>query len=198
MPLRTSGGEVKDQSKGDLSYPQGLFLSGPAPAGRSTLAAQQPAEGVRTRTLLQLPRNGPSASSPCPIHHRVPENLMKCTDCHNPHGTMNAAGPRLASLNAPNFETCVKCHVEKRGPYCVRASGGKSGRLHLLPQPSRQHQPHACWCGARAGSFACNAIPDSTGRPACLTAAWASRPAASARAAMWPSTVRIWIRTLLR
>ena len=37
---------------------------------------------------------------------------MKCTDCHNPHGSINRA-----SLNATHWETCVKCHVEKRGPY---------------------------------------------------------------------------------
>jgi predicted CXXCH cytochrome family protein len=47
-----------------------------------------------------------------PMHHRVPEGLMKCTDCHNPHGTNNQA-----MLRAANWETCVKCHVEKRGPF---------------------------------------------------------------------------------
>jgi predicted CXXCH cytochrome family protein len=47
-----------------------------------------------------------------PEHHRVPEGFMKCTDCHNPHGTMNHH-----QLNAPAWETCVKCHVEKRGPF---------------------------------------------------------------------------------
>jgi len=47
-----------------------------------------------------------------PFHHRVPEGLMKCTDCHNPHSSMNHA-----SLAKPNWETCVGCHVEKRGPF---------------------------------------------------------------------------------
>ncbi len=58
-----------------------------------------------------------------PEHHRVPEGLMKCTDCHNPHGTMNRF-----QLTRANWETCVKCHVEKRGPFvfehaAVRVSG---------------------------------------------------------------------------
>jgi len=47
-----------------------------------------------------------------PTHHRVPEGLMKCTDCHNPHGTENRA-----QLTKPGWETCVTCHVEKRGPF---------------------------------------------------------------------------------
>ena len=47
-----------------------------------------------------------------PEHHRVGEGFMKCTDCHNPHGTMNHF-----QLNKTNWESCVKCHVEKRGPF---------------------------------------------------------------------------------
>jgi predicted CXXCH cytochrome family protein len=58
-----------------------------------------------------------------PEHHRVPEGLMKCTDCHNPHGNLNHF-----QLTKANWETCVKCHVEKRGPFvfehaAVRVSG---------------------------------------------------------------------------
>ncbi|HVB37204.1 MAG TPA: DmsE family decaheme c-type cytochrome [Vicinamibacterales bacterium] len=47
-----------------------------------------------------------------PTHHPVPEGMMKCTDCHQPHGSMNPA--RLRNVG---FEACVKCHVEKRGPF---------------------------------------------------------------------------------
>lgn len=47
-----------------------------------------------------------------PAHHRVTEGLMKCTDCHNPHGTLSRP-----LLKKTSFEACVSCHVEKRGPY---------------------------------------------------------------------------------
>jgi predicted CXXCH cytochrome family protein len=47
-----------------------------------------------------------------PTHHRVPEGQMKCTDCHEAHGTMNRP-----LLKKANFEVCVGCHAEKRGPF---------------------------------------------------------------------------------
>ena len=47
-----------------------------------------------------------------PTHHRVPEGQMKCTDCHDAHGT----GNRFL-LKKANFEVCVSCHPEKRGPF---------------------------------------------------------------------------------
>lgn len=47
-----------------------------------------------------------------PTHHRVPEGLIQCTDCHNPHGSRTQ--PMLRSAN---WETCVGCHAEKRGPW---------------------------------------------------------------------------------
>ena len=47
-----------------------------------------------------------------PTHHRVPEGLMKCTDCHNAHGTL-----QRPLLRKSNWEACVACHTEKRGPW---------------------------------------------------------------------------------
>jgi predicted CXXCH cytochrome family protein len=47
-----------------------------------------------------------------PSHHRVPEGLMKCTDCHSPHGTRNQP-----MLKKTSWEGCINCHIEKRGPF---------------------------------------------------------------------------------
>jgi predicted CXXCH cytochrome family protein len=47
-----------------------------------------------------------------PTHHRVPEGLMKCTDCHDSHGSRTKP-----MLRKTTWEACVSCHMEKRGPY---------------------------------------------------------------------------------
>jgi len=49
-----------------------------------------------------------------PFRHRVDEGLIKCTDCHNAHGTLRDRQVR----SAPNQDLiCVKCHSDKRGPF---------------------------------------------------------------------------------
>ncbi len=48
-----------------------------------------------------------------PSHHPVPEGKMKCSDCHNVHGSI---GPKLAKRDSTN-DTCFTCHAEKRGPF---------------------------------------------------------------------------------
>lgn len=57
-----------------------------------------------------------------PFKHRVNEGFMKCTDCHNPHGsfapTWRMAGrPSLVRQSLANEEACLKCHTDKRGPF---------------------------------------------------------------------------------
>jgi DmsE family decaheme c-type cytochrome len=57
-----------------------------------------------------------------PFKHRVNEGFMSCVDCHNPHGTFSptwrlATRPALVSQSLANEEACLKCHVDKRGPF---------------------------------------------------------------------------------
>lgn len=61
-----------------------------------------------------------------PSKHRVNEGFMQCTDCHNPHGAGSSAGFVTASAGGgsamlqpafDNEEPCLKCHVDKRGPF---------------------------------------------------------------------------------
>jgi predicted CXXCH cytochrome family protein len=111
--------ESKDKSKGSLTYAQANFFQVP-----------QLPDSVRWLHNSLLKQSEPTLCFTChgnlqalfalPVHHRVPEQLMKCTDCHNPHGSINRA-----SLNETNWETCVKCHVEKRGPYVYEHPAGR-------------------------------------------------------------------------
>jgi DmsE family decaheme c-type cytochrome len=49
-----------------------------------------------------------------PFHHRVEEGLMKCSDCHDPHGTFERKNLRAsAQMDA----VCTKCHTETAGPF---------------------------------------------------------------------------------
>jgi DmsE family decaheme c-type cytochrome len=49
-----------------------------------------------------------------PFHHRVNEGLIRCTDCHNPHGT---AGPKQVRTSSTQNAVCLKCHTDKEGPF---------------------------------------------------------------------------------
>jgi DmsE family decaheme c-type cytochrome len=60
-----------------------------------------------------------------PSKHRVNEGVVQCTDCHNPHGSFGGTSmtSRAVSNSAmlqpamDNEEPCLKCHVDKRGPF---------------------------------------------------------------------------------
>ena len=49
-----------------------------------------------------------------PFHHRVNEGLVRCSDCHNPHGTVAAKQVRTS---AAQDAVCFTCHADKRGPF---------------------------------------------------------------------------------
>ena len=83
-----------------------------------------------------------------PSHHRVPEGLMKCTDCHNPHGTRNQP-----MLKKTNWEACINCHIEKRGPFVFEHAPVK------VEGCTSCHSPHGTVSRAlllrREGRFLC-------------------------------------------
>jgi len=49
-----------------------------------------------------------------PFHHRVNEGLVKCTDCHNPHGGFQAR--QLRATGSQDL-VCFTCHTDKQGPF---------------------------------------------------------------------------------
>jgi len=49
-----------------------------------------------------------------PFRHRVNEGLIQCTDCHNPHGTVQLKQVRQGPAQDA---VCFTCHNEKRGPF---------------------------------------------------------------------------------
>jgi len=49
-----------------------------------------------------------------PFHHKVLEGLVKCSDCHNPHGGFELKQTRLATGADAG---CLKCHTDKQGPF---------------------------------------------------------------------------------
>lgn len=49
-----------------------------------------------------------------PFHHKVNEGLLVCSDCHNPHGTLQ---DKLLKTNADQNAVCTKCHAETLGPF---------------------------------------------------------------------------------
>ncbi len=58
-----------------------------------------------------------------PFHHRVNEGMVRCSDCHNPHGSSVDAALMPGGENkqlrtaAEGNAICLQCHVDKSGPF---------------------------------------------------------------------------------
>jgi DmsE family decaheme c-type cytochrome len=46
-------------------------------------------------------------------HHPIIEGKVKCSDCHNPHGSLSKKMIRAENTN----QLCYQCHPDKRGPF---------------------------------------------------------------------------------
>ena len=82
-----------------------------------------------------------------PSKHRVTEGLMKCTDCHNAHGGFiptfgMGQTSKMLTVPANSEQPCIKCHVDKRGPFLFE---------HEVQQTDgciACHKPHGSTAGA--------------------------------------------------
>ena len=76
-----------------------------------------------------------------PSKHRVNEGFMQCSDCHNPHGGFTptfgmGATSKMLNQSHGADQPCVKCHVEKRGPFVFEhETGEEEGCISC-------HRPH--------------------------------------------------------
>lgn len=79
-----------------------------------------------------------------PFHHKVNEGLIKCSDCHDTHGSF---GNNNLKSTADQNAICTKCHTETRGPFvfehtpvrsegcmaCHTPHGSQNARLLNMP-----------------------------------------------------------------
>lgn len=79
-----------------------------------------------------------------PFHHPVNEGVVKCSDCHDVHGTFQ---PNNLRTTADQNVVCTKCHTDTRGPFvfehaavkaegctgCHTPHGSQNARLLNMP-----------------------------------------------------------------
>jgi DmsE family decaheme c-type cytochrome len=96
-----------------------------------------------------------------PFHHPVNEGVVKCSDCHDVHGTF---GPNNLRATADQNMICTKCHMDVRGPFvyehaAVRAEGclgchspHGSENARMLNMPSINTLCNQCHSRVAAGT----------------------------------------------
>ena len=91
-------------------------------SGLSCISCHSVHKSKDTEKLLKAPQ--PALCFQChseqkaqfnmPFHHKINEGLMKCTDCHDSHGTF---GKKMLRSTAEQNQICSKCHSETAGPF---------------------------------------------------------------------------------
>lgn len=99
-------------------------VTGPNLAASNTFVSESNGEKPGSSTIRLLKASEPQLCLKChseqkhqfnqPFHHKVLEGAMKCSDCHNPHGGFETKQTRLAT---GADAACLKCHVDKQGPF---------------------------------------------------------------------------------
>ena len=108
----------------DCHSPHSTAVPGKNLASSNILTTTANAEKPSFSTIRMLKANDPQLCVGChaevkpafsaPFHHKVLEGAMRCSDCHNPHGGFELKQARLAT---GGDAACMKCHVDKQGPF---------------------------------------------------------------------------------
>ncbi len=74
-----------------------------------------------------------------PMHHRVNEGLIACSNCHNPHGGFLT---RQLRSTAAQDQVCFNCHTDKAGPFVFEHPPVKTEGCVACHQPHGSANPH--------------------------------------------------------
>jgi predicted CXXCH cytochrome family protein len=102
----------KNATKVERSLPEAQFVALPKLPEERRWLNESLLRTTQTELCVSCHRSV-EAQFALPQRHRVLEGAMKCTDCHNTHGTLTKPLLQKASVN----DTCTSCHAEKRGPF---------------------------------------------------------------------------------
>ncbi len=125
------------------------------PAGQPNLDPEQQTHLLKLSqpTLCYSCHTDVKPSFSKPFHHKVNEGLMKCTDCHDPHGTFEKSMLKTA---AQQDMVCIKCHQENAGPFIYEHPVVKAEGCTFCHSPHGSANP-GCWCATTSTSSACSA-----------------------------------------
>lgn len=99
---------------------------------RTLLRAAQPALCYQCHVAQKAQFN-------LPFHHRVNEGLVRCSDCHNPHGSFIPTQLRTA---AAQDQVCFTCHEDKQGPFVFEHEPVKTEGCLDCHSPHGSPNPH--------------------------------------------------------
>jgi DmsE family decaheme c-type cytochrome len=81
-----------------------------------------------------------------PFHHRVNEGLIRCSDCHNQHGTGGTWESdhlvRQVRTSSSGDFPCFKCHADKQGPFVFAHASVKVEGCATCHIPHGGANPH--------------------------------------------------------
>jgi len=119
------------------SLPQARFVSAPKLVEETRWLNESLLKKTQPELCFECHRSI-EAQFALPNHHRVPEGLMKCSDCHSPHGSLTKSLLKKTST----YETCVSCHVEKRGPFVYEHASVKVEGCTMCHTPHGSTNQH--------------------------------------------------------